>query len=197
MSADPTVQKGAHKAGDPSPAEKIDAMLKSTKAIGSCMLTSVSPEGTLASRAMIPATTEGLVFSFFFNKESGKSDDIETNSNVNIGYLDSKTGDWISISGKAVINTDRSKVKKHFSSSLKAWFDDKKDGKHTGDENDPRVALIDVTPEEIRLFKADGKLSYLVETAKAAVSGEPASGGKMLTISHEEIQLASKLHKHD
>lgn len=68
-------------------------------------------------------------------------------SSVNIAYLDSKTGDWVSISGKAIINSDRSKVKKHFSAGLKAWFDDKKDGTHTGDENDPRVALIDVHPD--------------------------------------------------
>ena len=55
--------------------------------------------------------------------------------------------DPCSVSGKAIINTDRSKVKKHWSAGLKAWFDDKKDGKHTGDENDPRVAMIDVHPE--------------------------------------------------
>lgn len=73
--------------------------------------------------------------------------DSNNDSSVNIAYLDSKTGDWVSISGKAVINTDRSKVKKHFSAGLKAWFDDKKDGTHTGDENDPRVALIDVHPD--------------------------------------------------
>lgn len=120
--------------------------------------------------------------------------DSKSDSNVNIAYLDNKTGDWISISGTATINADRAKVKKHFSSSLKAWFDDKKDGKHTGDENDPRVALIDVKPDEIRYFKADGKISFLLETAKAAVSGEPASGGKLVIIDADEINLASKVY---
>jgi hypothetical protein len=33
---------------------------------------------------------------------------------------------------------------------VSAWFDDKKDGVHTGDYNDPRVACIQVVPDEIR-----------------------------------------------
>ena len=70
----------------------------------------------------------------------------QTSPEVNIAYLDNKTGDWVSISGKASINTDKTKVKKHWHGALKAWFDDKKDGTHTGDEHDPRVAMIDVTP---------------------------------------------------
>lgn len=76
MAQDPTAQKGAHKAGDPSPADKVNEVLSLARQIGTCMLTSVSPDGTLASRAMIPATTDGLVFSFYFNTDSGKTDDM-------------------------------------------------------------------------------------------------------------------------
>ena len=76
MSSDPTVQKGQKKADELSPQEKIDSVLAMAKGIGSCMLVSSAPDGKLASRAMIPATTEGLVFSFFFNQDSGKSDDM-------------------------------------------------------------------------------------------------------------------------
>lgn len=144
---DPTAKKGADAASGLTPAEKIDSVLELTKSIGTAMFTSRSPDGKLASRAMIPATTEDLVFSFYFNKDSGKTNDLQSDDQVNLSYLNPKTGDWVSISGKGVINTDKNKVKKHWSSGLKAWFDDKKDGKHTGDENDPRVALIDVHPE--------------------------------------------------
>ena len=78
---------------------------------------------------------------------------------------------------------------------MKAWFDDKKDGKHTGDHNDPRVVLLDVQPEEIRIFKADGKLSQLGLMAKAAVSGHAASPGKLIILTSQEIQLASGVYK--
>lgn len=50
-------------------------------------------------------------------------------------------------------------------------------------------------PEEIRFFKADGKLQFLYETAKAAVSGEAASGGKLLIITEDELKLAGKVAK--
>lgn len=76
MATDPTAKKGASKADNLSPQEKIDSVLHLAKTIGSCMLVSSAPDNKLASRAMIPATTEGLVFSFFFNQESGKKDDM-------------------------------------------------------------------------------------------------------------------------
>lgn len=48
--------------------------------------------------------------------------------------------------------------------------------------------------QEIRYFKADGKLSFLYETVKATMSSEPASGGKMIIIDQDEINLASKVY---
>ena len=33
---------------------------------------------------------------------------------------------------------------------LKGWFGDLKDGKHTGNWDDPRVAVIQVVPSELR-----------------------------------------------
>lgn len=192
---DPTAQKAAGKASNLSPQQKIDSLLDITKSIGTGMLTSHSPDGKLASRPMAPATTEGLIFSFYMNKDSGKTDDVESDKQVNVSFFDPKTTDWVSISGKAVINKDSSKIKRHWSSSLRAWFDDKKDGKHTGDHNDPRVVLLDVHPEEIRFFKADGKLSALTQMAKAAMSGEAASPGQLIILDQDEIALASKVHQ--
>ncbi|PWN47468.1 hypothetical protein IE53DRAFT_390402 [Violaceomyces palustris] len=193
-SQDPYVKKASEKAHGLSPQQRIEGAMEIVEKVGTGMLTTRSPDGKLASRAMKPATTDGLVFSFFFNKDSGKMDDVEVDPQVNVSYHDAKTTDWVSISGTAKVNDDREKVKKHWSSSLKAWFDDRKDGKHTGDENDPRVALMDVYPSEIRYFKADGKLKYLAETAKAAVSGGVASPGKLVVITSDEIQLASRVH---
>ncbi|EPQ26767.1 uncharacterized protein PFL1_05746 [Pseudozyma flocculosa PF-1] len=194
---DPTAQNAAKNASSAglTTQDKIDGLLEITKKVGTAMLTTRAPSGQLASRAMAPSTTEGLVFSFFFNTDSGKTDDIQSEPQVNVSYYDPKTTDWVSISGRAQINRDQSKIKKHWSSSLKAWFDDKKDGKHTGDHDDPRVVLLDVVPEEIRYFKADGKVKALAETAKAAISGHAASPGKLVILTSDEIQLAGRVHK--
>lgn len=147
---DPTASKSAQGQDELSAVEKLDAVRKLMKEIGTAMFTSQSPNGTLASRPMIPATDEKMVLSFFFNQQSGKTDDLKNDDQVNLAFLNPKTADWVSVAGKASINADRSKVKKHWTSGLKAWFDDKGDGKHTGDENDPRVAMIDVHPEVSR-----------------------------------------------
>lgn len=142
---------------------------------------------------MAPSSTEGLVFSFYLNTESGKTDDINADSNVNISYFDPKSTDWVSLSGTARINNDRDLVKKHWSSSLKAWFD-KRGGEYTGDHNDPRVALLQVVPNEIRYWKADGKLKALAQMAKAAVSSDVAAPGQLIVITQDEISLVGKVH---
>lgn len=173
---------------------QVDGLHELIKAVPNAMLTTRSPDGKLASRAMHPATTEGLVFSFYQNAASGKTDDVETDPHVNVAFIDAKSGDWASISGKATINKDRSKVKKHWTKALEAWFDDKKDGVHTGDENDPRVSLLDVHPDEIRYYTTSGKLTFLKEVASAALSGGVASPGHLVILSSDEIQLAGKVH---
>ena len=133
------------------------------------------------------------VFSFYQNSDSGKTQDIETDPNVNIAYIDPKTSDWVSISGKAQLNQDKAKVKKHWTKALSAWFDDKGDGVHTGNEDDPRVTLLDVHPEEIRYYAQSGKFAYLKDVAKASMSGGVASPGHLVIITNDEIQLAGKV----
>lgn len=44
-------------------------------------------------------------------------------------------------------------IKEMWSPNLKSWFGDLKDGKHMGDWDDPRVAVIQVVPSEIRYVR--------------------------------------------
>lgn len=46
-------------------------------------------------------------------------------------------GEWVSISGKAELSKDRTKVAKYYSPTLKAWLGDLGDGIHDGSPNDP------------------------------------------------------------
>ncbi len=134
---DSTAQNALDKSGL-SPQDKVEGLRGIVKEVGVGMLTTRTSDGKMASRPMAPAAVEGLVFSHYLNTDSGKTDDITANPDVNLSFYDPKTTDWVSISGRATINQDQSKIEKHWSSSLKAWFDDKKDGKHTGDHKDPR-----------------------------------------------------------
>lgn len=57
---DSTAQHAQSNAGHVTPQEKIEGLLEIQKEIGHCMLTTRAPSGSLASRAMHPATTSGL-----------------------------------------------------------------------------------------------------------------------------------------
>ncbi|KAK0527700.1 hypothetical protein OC834_004328 [Tilletia horrida] len=192
---DPTVQKAQGNAAKLSPQEKLEAALEIIKDIKTAMLTSRAADGKLSSRAMQPTdiSTLGTQITFWANADSGKTDDIEHDPNVNISFLDPKHADWVSVSGKVNINRDLEKKKHLWSSSVAAWFDKGHKPEHTGKHDDPRAILLEVQVESIRAFKAHGKLKFLAETAKAAVSGEAAAGGQLIDISADELALARRV----
>ncbi|KAK0544132.1 hypothetical protein OC846_005609 [Tilletia horrida] len=195
---DPTVAKAQANASTLSPQQKLEEAVEVIKDIKVAMFTSRAPDGKLASRAMQPTHIDslGTLITFWSNLDSGKHDDIENDPQVNVSFIQPKTGDWVSVAGRAVINKDPALKKKHWSSAVSAWFDKSDKPGHTGSHDDARAVLIEVHPEEIRVFKAHGKLKFLAETAKAAVSGQAAAGGQLITITSDELQLASKVTGH-
>ncbi|KAK4701892.1 hypothetical protein P7C70_g4341, partial [Phenoliferia sp. Uapishka_3] len=192
--ADPYTAKSAQ---DASPAEKLKEVKGIMKASKFSMLTSQGAGGLLHSRAMTPADDKGLVFSFVANKESGKFDEIESNPQVNVSWSDAASTNWASAAGKAKILTDAATLKEMWSPMLKGWFGDLKDGVHTGSWDDPRVAVIQVIPSEIRYWiKTESSLAQTYELVKGAVTGETASPGALRVISEADLALARDLdHK--
>ncbi|KAM0810323.1 putative Protein bli-3 [Seiridium cardinale] len=187
-SADP--YKSANKS-EPGLEEKFTAL---DKFIDSCkfgMMTTHDPtSGKLISRCMAVAAKEGngTELLFFTNTESNKTDELKSDPQVNISFLDS-SGQWASVSGKTSIETDRSVVKKHYSPSLKAWLGDLGDGTHDGSENDPRIGVIRVKTDTAT-YSISNKtfLGFAVEVAKGAVTGDTASVNKLREISSSEVQ---------
>lgn len=82
--------------------------------------------------------------------------------------------------------------------STAAWFGDLGDGIHKGDKNDPRVAVIEVVPEEIRYwYSTRGTVGKAVDIAVSAVSGKTAAPGELRTITKAEVSsLALNQHGH-
>jgi general stress protein 26 len=85
----------------------------------------------------------GIDLVFHTNTESGKTDDLQSDSHINIAFVNS-SGEWASVSGTAEIVTDRETVKKYYSKALKAWIGDLGDGTHNGGPEDPRIGIIRV-----------------------------------------------------
>jgi general stress protein 26 len=158
------------------------------------MTTRQNATGHLVSRCMALAGREhGLDLIFHTNTESGKTDELHNDPNINISVLNN-SGEWASISGEASIETDRETVKKHYSPALKAWIGDLGDGTHDGGPDDPRIGVI-----KVNAITATYAISHRtavgrgVEIAKGVITGDAPNVHKLREISQEEMQQYKKL----
>ncbi|KZP22403.1 hypothetical protein FIBSPDRAFT_739199 [Athelia psychrophila] len=181
-----------------SPQEKIKGVHEIIKAVKSAMLTTRAADGHMHSRAMAPAgphEDSQLTLYFIGNNVSDKFDEIANDQHVNVSFSDHSTTNWVSYCGIARVSQDRDLIKKHWSKLTAAWFGDLKDGVHKGDENDPRVSIIEVVPDEIRYWiTKSGTISQGAQVAFGAVTGHAAAPGELRTISKDEIQLTQGLN---
>ncbi|KAK3323745.1 putative BLI-3 blue-light-inducible Bli-3 protein [Cercophora scortea] len=172
-------------------AEKIEGLSEFMSKCQFCMMTTHdSKTNLLVSRCMSLAAKEagGIDLLFHTNTESGKTNELKEDSNINISFLNS-SGEWASVSGRANIITDRGLVKQHYSRQLKAWLGDLGDGVHDGSENDPRIGII-----RVKMITAHYAISRknvvgrVAEVAQGAVTGKPAAVNKLREIDESEVQ---------
>ncbi|KAL8842922.1 MAG: hypothetical protein Q9170_000326 [Blastenia crenularia] len=182
---------------EPALKEKIEDL---TNFISSCkfgmMTTRIESTGLLASRCMALAAKEGggIDLLFHTNTESGKTDDLKSDSTINIAFLDSE-GQWASVSGEASIVTDRETVRKYYSPTLKAWLGDLGDGTHDGGPEDPRIGVIKVNAKTATYaISAKGMIGRGIEVAKGTVTGQAPNVNKLREINEDEIQEWRKLN---
>ncbi|KAG8802548.1 hypothetical protein FRC17_006391 [Serendipita sp. 399] len=181
---------------DLTPQKKIDGLNEIVRATHWGMLTTRSPAGEMHSRAMAPASTEGLQFLFIANNVSYKFDEIQADNHVNLSFIDSKTTNWASIAGTASISRDQELIKKLWSPFISGYFTDLGDGVHKGDATDPRVSVIKVVPREIRYWVSNtGAVGRALEHAKGAITGKLTAPGEIRTITEQELQLVFGLNK--
>ncbi|CZT14486.1 probable blue-light-inducible Bli-3 protein [Ramularia collo-cygni] len=187
--ADPYTAKNQE---EPSLKEKVEDFTQFVSKTKFCLLTTkaAGTDGLLVSRAMAVAGQEGKGVDLIFhtNTESGKTDDLDSSPDVNVGFIDS-AGEWASISGKAKIETDRARVREHYSPALKAWLGDLGDGKHDGGPEDPRIGLIRVSAKTITYaISRKNFISSAIEVAKGAVTGESPQVNKLRHLEESELQ---------
>jgi len=91
--------------------------------------------------------------------------EIDRDHQVNLSYAQPDDNRYVSISGRANLVRDRSKIDELWSPFLKAWFPDGKD--------DPRVALLRVDVEQAEYWDAPSStIIKLVGLARAIVTGK-------------------------
>lgn len=154
------------------------------------MTTKAAGSSRLVSRCMALAGTEnnGVDLIFHTNTESGKTDDIASDPEVNMSFINGK-GEWASVSGHASIITERDAVKKYYSPVLKAWLGDLGDGVHDASENDPRIGIVRLDSETATYALSDkGQIIQTINIAQSVVTGKPAEVTKLRHVSEEQFK---------
>jgi general stress protein 26 len=125
---------------------------------------------------------------FATDRDSEKLDEIRFDPHVNLGYLKPRTMEWVSVSGKARVVDDRTKVRELWAPDWRAWFGDE-GGAKDGTSEDPRIILIAVTVE-IAMFLEVNKPQPVVlfELAKGLVTGKRPQVGETVRIEGDEMR---------
>ncbi|MGV3615421.1 MAG: pyridoxamine 5'-phosphate oxidase family protein [Fimbriimonas sp.] len=148
--------------------QKLGEMIKGIRI---AMLTTVDDDGTLRSR---PMGTQDVDFDgdlwFFTQEHSPKVDEVEREHQVNVAYADTDKNRYVSVSGRAVVVTDRAKIEQLWDPILKAWFPKGLD--------DPELALLKVSVEKAEYWDGpSSKVVQLVGFVKATLTGKPYDPG--------------------
>ncbi len=164
-----------NKKSDVDPIAKLGAMVKGIKF---AMMTTVDPDGSLASRPMACQETDfdGDMW-FFTQKTSGKILSLMKDQHVNLGYASLTEHRYVSVSGRAELVEDPQKAKELWSPFYRAWFP-------KGLE-DPNLILIRVRVETAEYWNSPSSMVVqLVGFAKAVLTGQPQDSGD-----HERLNL--------
>ncbi len=168
--------------------KKIDELYDLIGDMEIAMMTTRLPDGSLVTRPMATQTQAGIGDLYFVTDiNSDKVRELKQNDDVNLGYLDNGSYEWVSVSGKATISQDRAKIKSLYQPDWKAWFEDE-GGAKDGTPDDPRLALIVVDANRVRYMKAKhSKPVTLFEIAKGMLTGGTPDLGREESLGDSEL----------
>ena len=147
--------------------------------IETAMFTTRRPDGRLVSRPMATQKRAGGADLWFVTaRKSEKIDEIRNDPQVNLAYYKDRTREWVSVSGRARLVDDRSKIRELYQPDWRAWFGDEGHEKH-GTPDDPRMILIAVDIEMAMFLEINKPQAVvLFEVVKGIVTGKTPDIGE-------------------
>ncbi|MEO5509997.1 MAG: pyridoxamine 5'-phosphate oxidase family protein [Longimicrobiales bacterium] len=152
---------------------KMAEMYELVQDIQIAMLTTRPADGRLVSRPMATQKPQPDADLWFVtNRAAHKVEEIAADPQVNVAYYNSKTREWVSLSGVARVSQDRARIRQLYQPDWKMWFGDE-GGEMDGGPDDPRLALLLVNAESaVYATATTTRAGALVEMAKSFVKGE-------------------------
>ena len=138
------------------------------------MLTTVEPDGALASRPMAPLEMDASgAFWFFTDLQSSKVDRLRV---ANLTFTDTSGGTYVSMSGRGEIDTDRSHIERLWTPMAKPWFPD--------GPSSPSLALLKFVPNVADYWDAsNSRMVRAFSMMASAITGQPVAMGEHGTLS--------------
>jgi general stress protein 26 len=120
--------------------EAIRLLNERLQGIGTAMLTTMEPDGSLLSRPMVAQTVpfDGVLW-FLARANSRLVWDVQRHTRVNLNYVAPGGGQFVAVSGVAHVVRDRMKASQLWAEPYDHWF--------AGGVDDPELVLIRVDVE--------------------------------------------------
>jgi general stress protein 26 len=169
-------------------AKKLDELYELIDDMEIALMTTRRPDGSLVTRPMATQEQESDADLWFVtNIDTYKVDEIRQDPNVNLGYYNDDTKEWVSVSGMARITQERAKIRDLYAPDWKVWFEDE-GGNRDGGPDDPRIALIFVDVQTVHYMKAKhSRPVTLFEIARGFVTGKTPDLGREEHLSKQEL----------
>lgn len=167
---------------------KVEELYELVKEIEIAMFTTRRTDGRLVSRPMATQKqAAGADLWFVTSRETDKLDELEAEPNVNLGYYDQKSREYVSVSGRARVVEDRAKIRELYAPDWKVWFpgDDEK----SGTAEDPRIVLIGVDVDSAVFLKVDKpRPVQAFEFVKGLVTGSTPDLGRVEKVGSSDMK---------
>ena len=156
----------------PEVREKLWGMMKGVQI---AMLTTMDG-GHLRARPMAASQSQFDGTLWFFTRADSHKVEEGVGNQVGVSYSDSNRQDYVSLSGRAELVTDKSVIKEHWAEYVRTWFP-------KGVE-DPNIALLKVNIDAAEYWDApNSKMVHAYGYVKAVVTGEPPHPGENKKVS--------------
>lgn len=167
--------------------EKLKAFVALLDDFDTAMMVTETPQGSLISRPMAlqePRADRALWF--VTSSQTLTAKNIASTGKVNLSFHRRSDHAWVSLSGKAILNDDRSLINSLWKSDWEIWFPQ---GKAT-----PNIVLLEFDPAQIDFWEpAHGKIGTLFQMAKAAVTDSSPELPPTHTLMVSDLELAGAM----
>jgi general stress protein 26 len=143
-------------------ARNVDRVWELMKKIGFAMLVTCDGDKLRARPMSAYLKRDENAIYFLTDARHHKDEEIARDPSVNLSFADAGGQKYVSVTGTAVVDNDRAKIKELFSTPAKAWWNS---------ADDPNIRVLKITPDDAEFWDSPGSVISYVKMATAAVTG--------------------------